>query len=88
MKLHYGDLTDSMCLMKIITETRPSEIYNLAAQSHVKVSVCDHRKLHNARLGLEKKLQMKICFQIWILLRLFLPDSILGLLPVKAFLPG
>ncbi|TWW58294.1 GDP-mannose 4,6 dehydratase [Takifugu flavidus] len=36
MKLHYGDLTDSMCLMKIISETRPSEIYNLAAQSHVK----------------------------------------------------
>ncbi|XP_029684779.1 GDP-mannose 4,6 dehydratase isoform X2 [Takifugu rubripes] len=38
MKLHYGDLTDSMCLMKIISETRPSEVYNLAAQSHVKVS--------------------------------------------------
>jgi len=38
MKLHYGDLTDSTCLVKIIAEVRPQEVYNLAAQSHVKVS--------------------------------------------------
>ncbi|KAK9500673.1 hypothetical protein O3M35_001896 [Rhynocoris fuscipes] len=38
MKLHYGDLTDSSSLVKIITKVRPAEIYNLAAQSHVKVS--------------------------------------------------
>ncbi|XP_049776901.1 GDP-mannose 4,6 dehydratase isoform X1 [Schistocerca cancellata] len=38
MKLHYGDMTDSSCLVKIISSVRPSEIYNLAAQSHVKVS--------------------------------------------------
>jgi len=37
-KLHYGDMTDSSCLVKIISEVRPTEIYNLAAQSHVKVS--------------------------------------------------
>ena len=36
--LHYGDLTDSMNLTRIIKETEPDEIYNLAAQSHVKVS--------------------------------------------------
>ncbi|MEM0940064.1 MAG: GDP-mannose 4,6-dehydratase [Bacteroidota bacterium] len=36
--LHYGDLTDSLNLTKIIQETQPDEIYNLAAQSHVKVS--------------------------------------------------
>ena len=36
--LHYGDLTDSMSLIKIISSVRPDEIYNLAAQSHVKVS--------------------------------------------------
>lgn len=36
--LHYGDLTDSTNLLRIIQETRPDEIYNLAAQSHVKVS--------------------------------------------------
>ena len=36
--LHYGDLTDSSNLIRIIQETRPDEIYNLAAQSHVKVS--------------------------------------------------
>lgn len=36
--LHYGDLTDSTNLIRIIQETRPHEIYNLAAQSHVKVS--------------------------------------------------
>lgn len=37
-KLHYGDLTDSTNLIRIIQETQPDEIYNLAAQSHVMVS--------------------------------------------------
>ncbi len=36
--LHYGDLTDSTNIIRIIQETQPDEIYNLAAQSHVKVS--------------------------------------------------
>lgn len=36
--LHYGDLTDSTALIRIIQEVQPDEIYNLAAQSHVKVS--------------------------------------------------
>lgn len=36
--LHYGDLTDSTNLIRIIQETQPDEIYNLAAQSHVRVS--------------------------------------------------
>ncbi len=36
--LHYGDLGDSISLVKIIGQTRPDEIYNLAAQSHVQVS--------------------------------------------------
>lgn len=36
--LHFGDLTDSMNLTRIIQEVQPDEIYNLAAQSHVKVS--------------------------------------------------
>ncbi|MES2272224.1 MAG: GDP-mannose 4,6-dehydratase [Pseudomonadota bacterium] len=36
--LHYGDLTDSTNLIRIIQDTRPTEIYNLAAQSHVAVS--------------------------------------------------
>lgn len=36
--LHYGDLSDSMSLVRIIGEVRPDEIYNLAAQSHVQVS--------------------------------------------------
>lgn len=36
--LHEGDLTDSMCLTRIIGDTKPDEIYNLAAQSHVQVS--------------------------------------------------
>jgi GDPmannose 4,6-dehydratase len=38
IKLHYGDLTDSTNLIKIIQKTQPTEIYNLGAQSHVKVS--------------------------------------------------
>lgn len=37
-KLHYGDMTDSTNLIRIIQEVQPDEIYNLAAQSHVKVS--------------------------------------------------
>lgn len=36
--LHYGDLADSMSLLKTISSVRPDEIYNLAAQSHVQVS--------------------------------------------------
>jgi GDPmannose 4,6-dehydratase len=36
--LHYGDLTDSSVLIRIVQEVKPDEIYNLAAQSHVKVS--------------------------------------------------
>ena len=36
--LHYGDMTDSTNLIRIIQDTQPDEIYNLAAQSHVKVS--------------------------------------------------
>src|SRR5680860_1578095 len=36
--MHYGDLTDATNLIRIIQETQPHEIYNLAAQSHVQVS--------------------------------------------------
>jgi len=36
--MHYGDMTDATNLIRIIQETQPTEIYNLAAQSHVKVS--------------------------------------------------
>ncbi len=38
LKLHYGDLTDSTNLIRIVQEVQPDEIYNLAAQSHVAVS--------------------------------------------------
>ena len=36
--LHYGDMTDSLSLQRLISEILPDEIYNLAAQSHVAVS--------------------------------------------------
>ena len=36
--LHYGDMTDATNLIRILQETKPQEIYNLAAQSHVQVS--------------------------------------------------
>lgn len=36
--MHYGDMTDSTNLIRIIQECQPTEIYNLAAQSHVQVS--------------------------------------------------
>lgn len=68
VNLHYGDMTDSSSLIRIIQEVQPTEIYNLAAQSHVKVSfdvpeytaeadaVGTLRMLEAVRiLGLEKK---------------------------------
>ncbi len=68
VNLHYGDMTDSSSLVRIIQEVQPDEIYNLAAQSHVKVSfdvpeytaeadaVGTLRLLEAVRiLGLEKK---------------------------------
>lgn len=36
--LHYADLTDSMSMLQVMSEVRPTEVYNLAAQSHVQVS--------------------------------------------------
>jgi len=38
LKLHYGDLTDLSSLISVIQKTKPNEIYNLAAQSHVRIS--------------------------------------------------
>lgn len=38
LNLHYGDLTDSLSIVKLVKEIRPDEIYNLGAQSHVQVS--------------------------------------------------
>ncbi len=38
LQLHYGDMTDSSALARLVAQIRPDEIYNLAAQSHVKVS--------------------------------------------------
>jgi len=38
LHLHYGDATDSSCLLHVVSKTQPTEIYHLAAQSHVKVS--------------------------------------------------
>ncbi len=38
LSLHHGDLTDAPSIMRIIQDTKPDEVYNLAAQSHVKVS--------------------------------------------------
>lgn len=38
LQLHYGDMTDSSNLIRMVQETQPDEIYNLAAQSHVQVS--------------------------------------------------
>ena len=37
-KLHYGDLTDALSISSVLKKTQPDEIYNLGAQSHVKVS--------------------------------------------------
>lgn len=67
-QLHYGDMTDSTSLIRVIQQVQPDEIYNLAAQSHVKVSFEEPEYTANADalgalrileairiLGLEKK---------------------------------
>jgi GDPmannose 4,6-dehydratase len=41
MFLHYGDLTDATALISILQKVKPDEVYNLAAQSHVKVPLQD-----------------------------------------------
>ena len=46
MILHYGDLIDGNCLVHIINTTKPTEIYNLGAQSHVKVVFNDCQKVY------------------------------------------
>ena len=38
LQLHYGDMTDSMSLVRLIRDIQPHEVYNLAAQSHVRIS--------------------------------------------------
>ena len=53
INLHYGDMTDSSSLIRVIQMVQPDEIYNLAAQSHVKVSFDVPE--YTAELGLEKK---------------------------------
>jgi GDPmannose 4,6-dehydratase len=46
--LHYGDMTDSTSLLRIVEQVRPDEIYNLAAQSHVSVSFVEPEYTANA----------------------------------------
>lgn len=56
--LHYGDMTDSTCLIRIIQQSRPDEIYNLAAQSHVAVSFEEPEYTANAdALGVLRMLE-------------------------------
>ena len=51
-KLHYGDLSDSSNLIRLVHDIEPDEIYNLAAQSHVKVSWdCPEYTADNDGLG-------------------------------------
>jgi GDPmannose 4,6-dehydratase len=63
MILHYGDLTDSTNLIRIVQEVRPQEIYNLAAQSHVAVSFATPEYTANAdALGTLRLLEaVRIC---------------------------
>src|ERR1700739_1091633 len=49
--LHYGDMTDATNLIRIVQETQPDEIYNLAAQSHVQVSFETPENTANAEAG-------------------------------------
>lgn len=61
--LHYGDLTDSSSLIRIVSEVKPDEIYNLAAQSHVAVSFLEPEYTANSdALGTLRILEaIRIC---------------------------
>ena len=75
LKLHYGDLTDSSSIIRLMRDIEPDEVYNLAAQSHVAVSfetpeyTADVDALGTLRLleairflGLEKKTRFFLCW--------------------------
>lgn len=58
INLHYGDMTDSSSLVRILQMVRPTEIYNLAAQSHVKVSFdCPEYTADNDGIGVLRLLE-------------------------------
>ena len=76
--LHYGDLTDSTNLIRIVQEVQPDEIYNLGAMSHVQVSFETPEYTANADgigtlrlleairlLGLEKKTKFYLNYMAW-----------------------
>ncbi len=70
-KLHYGDLSDTSNLIRIVQETRPDEIYNLGAMSHVAVSfespeyTADVDAMGTLRLGCPCKDILPILGQCW-----------------------
>src|SRR5690606_41221128 len=51
--IHYGDLTDTSNIIRLINEIKPDEIYNLAAMSHVKVSFETPERSEERRVGKE-----------------------------------
>ena len=81
-KLHYGDLSDAMNLTRIIQETQPDEIYNLAAQSHVKISfqVPEYTSDVNAigPLRLLEIIRVFLLFKILLSMLAFVTSSIIG----------
>ena len=98
--LHHGDLTDSTSLIRIIQEVQPDEIYNLAAQSHVKVSFEEPEYTANSDalgalrileairiLKLEKKNSF-ICFVKEYIEELLEPPNLTPTLELKRILPN
>lgn len=65
VNLHWGDMTDSSSLIRIIGDIHPTEIYNLAAQSHVKVSF-DVRNIRLKRMLWEHSACWRLCVSaVW-----------------------
>lgn len=61
MVLHYGDLADSTCLVKLMFKIKPDEVYNLAAMSHVKVIRCQSCSYCNVS---RQNLSLSILFRV------------------------
>lgn len=85
--LHYGDLGDSMSLVKVIGMVKPDEIYNLAAQSHVQVSfdspIFTLKKNGTGSTWIEESIahtnetkKVKIGNDVWIATRVIIKDGI------------
>lgn len=76
--LHFGHMGDSMAILQIIEEVKPDEIYNLAAQSHVQVSLDSSEFTANVdATGMLRVLELSV-WQAWLINAEFISQVLLS----------